>query len=231
MSADAEENGSGPPPALDTLPDEIILRIARFLRAPDVLRLSTASKVFRFVSFENVIWRSLYRTGFPTSYAIHAPRHTGPDEDWVELTKQAADVEKRFRTGRPHIAGSLPGPRDRPSGHSGRVFGVAMFQSSPGLAPHAFSAGDDGALKLWNLETMECASTFTPSTDGEGGLFDVKKDAVYGEHRFLTSTFSGKAQILDVFEPGTVSLDGLKAAELKEMLTKRGISSAGCFGW
>lgn len=219
-----------PPPSLDNLPEELLLKVLRYLPATDLLRFSLTQKRFRALSLDNVLWKGLYASGYPTSYAKHAPRLTSPDANWLELTREAADVAKRFRTGRFHNNITLPGPRDRPSGHSGRVFGVSMLQTSPAHPPHVFSAGDDGYLKLWNLETHECVTSFSNPEDAEGGFFDIRRDMVWGDlKRYFASTFSGRGYILDVFEPGTVTLDGLKAAELKDMLTKRGISSAGCF--
>lgn len=226
MSADPADDT---PATLAALPDEVLLRLLIFLPPADILRFSVIAKRFRFVAFDNALWRHMYAATYPASFAKHAPRHAA-DAAWIELVKEAAEVQKRFRTGRPYTHLSLPGPRDRPLGHTGRVFGVALVNSSS-ADMHTLSAGDDGHLKLWNLDSSKCLASYMPSSDGaEGGLFDVKRDVIYSDRRFLTSTFSGRAQILDLYEPGTVGLETMKVAELKEMLHNGGISSAGCFG-
>ncbi|KAI9034405.1 WD40-repeat-containing domain protein [Hyaloraphidium curvatum] len=231
-AVDAETNSAPEPPEFSALPGELLLRVARWLPPADVLRLSRTSRHLHAICLDNGVWRSAYKTLFPTSFRRHAPRNP-PDAPWLELAREAADVERRWRSGRPHVTTSLPGPRDRPLGHEGRVFGAALVEPGPRTAPHALSAGDDGHLKLWNLDTTELVATFSPQGDSSGGseagLFDIRRDAVLGGNRFLTSTFSGRAQIIDIFEPGTTDLEALKAAELKEILARRGISSAGCF--
>ncbi len=150
------------PAPIHALPDEVMIHIFSGLNAQELTTCSSVCKEWRELSQDNVLWKRLFNSIFPTCNSAGIENFKKAYHDQLALYSNFANGVYASHT---------------LTGHADGVNSLAVADGK------LFSGSSDGTIKVWDLETNRCLYTLTGHADGvrslavaDGKLFSGSSD-------------------------------------------------------